>query len=349
MIRILYGRDNFQIREALTQIRDGLGEGLESNTSVLDGSKLTPQEVLLHASAVPFLASARLVIVEGLLAHLGEGQRGRGRKKAGADDALQPWRDLAARLADPEQVPPTTVVVFVDGELSKTNPALVMLSIVAEVSECLGLTKNELPPWIEARAARKGLRLAPRALGALAQLVGPDLWALDSELDKLAAYGAGGTVDVEQVQALVSAAQETKVWEMTDAVVAGDEARAVGSLRRLLDEGQPATMLAFMVARHYRQLVHVKDLRERRVRQDEVARVAGVPAFKLNTVTALANRYSWAQLAEAYGLLLEADLSVKRGLQDDESALQLVLHQLCALAPGRARAGYTRSAASRSG
>jgi hypothetical protein len=30
---------------------------------------------------------------------------------------------------------------------------------------------------------------------------------------------------------------------------------------------------------------------------------------------------------------VDADLSVKRGLQDDESALQLLLHELCDIAP----------------
>jgi DNA polymerase III delta subunit len=60
-------------------------------------------------------------------------------------------------------------------------------------------------------------------------------------------------------------------------------------------------------------------------------------------VGALAGRYTWPRLHEAYRLILDADLSVKRGLQDDESALQLLVHELCALAPsGSTRPSYAR-------
>jgi DNA polymerase III delta subunit len=98
-----------------------------------------------------------------------------------------------------------------------------------------------------------------------------------------------------------------------------------------------------MLVRQYRQLAIVKDMRDRRASQDEMARAAGVPAFKVAEVSALASRYSWAQVRAAYGRLLAADLSVKRGLQDDESALQLLVHELCAMAPkSAARPAYSR-------
>ena len=100
-----------------------------------------------------------------------------------------------------------------------------------------------------------------------------------------------------------------------------------------------------MIARQYRQLVIVKEMRDRRAPQGEVARAAGVPEWKVDGVAALAGRYSWPDLRRAYQLLLDADLSIKRGLQDDESALQLLIHELCSLAPRAA--GTPRPAHSR--
>jgi DNA polymerase III delta subunit len=68
-----------------------------------------------------------------------------------------------------------------------------------------------------------------------------------------------------------------------------------------------------------------------------------VNKFRLNAVGANASRYSWATLRQAYARLLEADLDVKRGRQDDESSLQLLVHELCALATrGSARSAYSR-------
>lgn len=134
------------------------------------------------------------------------------------------------------------------------------------------------------------------------------------------------------------------MWDLTDAIVAGNEAKALAALTRLLADGKPATVLAYMIVREYRQLALVKDLNERRVRRDEAAKAAGVPSFRMGVVSGLASRFSWEQIRAAYARLLDADLNVKRGLQDDESSLQLLVHDLCAMARagGRPRPSFAR-------
>ena len=131
----------------------------------------------------------------------------------------------------------------------------------------------------------------------------------------------------------MSSAQDSKVWDLTDAIIDANERKALRVLAHLLDEGQPPQMLLFMVARQFRQLVMVKDLRERRVRQDEVLRLAAVPSFRLGALGNIAGRYSWDALRRAYGRILDADLSVKRGLVGDEVALQVLVQDLAGAAP----------------
>jgi DNA polymerase III delta subunit len=153
------------------------------------------------------------------------------------------------------------------------------------------------------------------------------------------------------VERIVSSAQEAKSWDLTDPLVQGDERRAVAALQRLLGEGEPAPLLAFMVARAYRQLATAKELIERRASDGEIMRAANIPDWKVRSFRQLAGGYGWDQVRAAYRLMVEADLSVKHGLQDDESALQLLVHELCALSRGGSVEGraYARSAGSRSG
>lgn len=346
VIYLFHGKDDYRSRQALREIRDKLraaDDMLDCNTTTLDGRGLTPGELLAHATAVPFLASARLVVVEGLLKALGEMKGGKRGKKAAPDDPLEPWRQAAATLADKATMPETTTLVFVEDDIKKTNAAFTIFAPIARTIEHQPLAKDELPSWIERRAKAKGVKLAPRALASLAQLIGPDLWTMENELDKLGAYADGEMVEQETVAAIVSSAQDAKIWDLTDAIVAGDDRKALTAMRRLLNEGEAAQMMLFMVVRQFRQLVLVKDLRERGARPDEVARASGVPAFRLGAVGAIASRFAWPALREAFGRILEADLSVKRGLSDDESALQLLAHELCAMAPkGGARPAYSR-------
>jgi DNA polymerase-3 subunit delta len=345
VIHLLYGKDDYQVRKALAAIREDLAaedDMLATNTTVLEGRGLSPDELLSHAMAMPFLSANRLVIVEGLLRALGEVRGGRRKKKGDGEDPLESWRQAAARLSDPATMPPTTTLVLVEGELGKTNAAFPIFAPIAYTTEYGPLPPGELSSWLKSTAKAKKLKLTEGAVQSLANLIGGDLWALDNELDKIAAYAGGETADEKMVGELVSAARETKVWELSDAVVAGNERKALTSLGRLLIAGEAPQLLLFMIARQYRQLLVLKDLRERRVAREEMQRVSGVPGFKLNEAGALAGRYEWSVLKQAYVRILEADLSVKRGLQDDESALQLLVHELCALAP---RTGARRAEA----
>ena len=340
MIYLYYGADDYSMRAALQDLRTRLGgdsgDLMAGNATVLDGATLTPGELVAHATAVPFLADNRLVIVEGLLkaihAAAGGGKGGR-RKKAAADDVLEPWRRIAGQLGDSSGMPETTTLVFVEGELATSNAGFTIFSPIARTIEFAPLRTGDLSQWIQQAATNKGMRIDGHATAALAGLIGPDLWALSNELERLAAYADGSTVTRDVVLGTTSAARAAKIWDMTDAIVAGDEAKALQTMRNLITAGDPTQVLMSMIVRQFRQLVVVKDMAERRLRRDEIARTAGLPGFRIDPVMTLAQRYSWEALRRAYAILVEADLSVKRGQSTDEPALQVAIHELCALAP----------------
>jgi DNA polymerase-3 subunit delta len=345
VIHLLHGSDDFRIRERVREIASEItadGESLEGNVTTFDGRSVLPGELLAAVMAVPFLGAHRLVVVEGLLAAIGEA-RGGGRRKKTDDDPLAPWSAAAKTLGAPGGMPETTTLVLVEGELKKTNAAFSIFAPISRVVELGPLDTQALSEWMKATAARHGATLAGRSIPALAQLIGPDLWVLETEIAKLAAYAGGEPIEPEMIAELVTAAQETKVWEVGEALVVGDEERALRAMRRLVADGEPIPIISSLVTRQFRQLVIVKDMRERGARADDVVRAAGIPPFRLSAIGALANRYSWPLLRQTYARLLEADLSVKRGLQDDQSALQLLVHDVCAAAP----AGAQRPASSR--
>jgi DNA polymerase-3 subunit delta len=343
MIYLLHGKDTFQSRRALEGIRarlqtpDGL---LESNTVVLDGSKISPLELLQQVTVMPFLAPGRLVIVEGLIAALGAVRKGQG-KRTKADDPLEAWRGAGEQLRDPASMPESTTLVLMEGELDAKNPAFAIFAPIAQTTEYTPIKDRALAGWVKDELRGRNLRMSDEAIRALVEAIGADLWAMYNELNKLETLAAGDVVDEETVREAVAQARETRLWDLTDAVVAGNEREAIAALAQLLSEGEPAVLLTSQVARQYRQLAILKELRADRATEGEMSRAAGVPAWKAGKVSALAARYSWADLRRAYALLVDADLSVKRGLQDDESALQLLVHELCALAP---RAGAPQPA-----
>jgi hypothetical protein len=72
LLYILYGEDDFSLKEALAEIKEGLGdkELLATNTTLLQGQNLTLQQLIITCDTLPFLTPKRLVIVDGLLSRI---------------------------------------------------------------------------------------------------------------------------------------------------------------------------------------------------------------------------------------------------------------------------------------
>lgn len=352
MIAVFYGKDDFSAHEALAALAaklnaDGASqEGLADNTVRVDGRSAKPEELLAICQTMPFLAPYRLVIVTGLFARFDEDtRRGRGARKRKTDEsALGSWQSFVEALP---HLPETTTLVFMEGALGARNPLLKELPKSARVQEFQPLKQAEVAGWINRRAARYDVSIQARAVAALAQLVGNQLWLLDTELQKLATYAAGREITDADVRELVSFARDPNVFAMVDAVVEGRTRDSLDLLHRLLADGEAPQRLLSVIARQYRLLIMAKELLDQRVRPPEISARLGVQGFVIQRLLQQAPLYTIETLRRAYRLLLDADLSVKRGIHDDETALELLIFQLAALAAKRSGAtpgkpGYNR-------
>jgi DNA polymerase-3 subunit delta len=331
MLYILHGRDDFSCREELSRIRTALDSDgmLASNTDVLDGRAVTPDQLTAICDTVPFLASHRLVVVEGLLARFDppdRGRRGVGRPKRGPGPELESWLGLAEHL---QRLPDSTTLVLLDDELSPDNPLFHALRPHAEVKEFPELKPGAVLQWILDRAEGLGADISPKGADALRDLLGNKMWILANELDKLAAYAQGRRIEAADVRALVHEAREVKIFALVDAVVEKRPPAALHLLCRLVDEGADFGYLLAMMSRQYRLIIQAKELSVSGITSQEIGQRLDIHSgFVLQKVLDQADRYSLSRLKAAYRRLLEADESVKRGRYSDELALELLVHDL---------------------
>jgi len=263
MFYILFGPDEFSLREELERIKDSLGdrESLASNTTIFEGKQVGLNQLMDACMALPFLGSHRLIIVEGLLARfegdkgewqaLEEGEGGRG------EFEKREWGEFKNRIGG---MPQSTVLVLVDGQVKKGNALLKGLAPLAEVKEFPLLKRAALEEWIQRRVREGEGTISPEAVRMLASLVGENLWVLASEIEKLLLYTAGRRIEEGDVKGVVSYAREANVFAMVDALIEGRAARAAPLLHQLLQEGDTAPHLLVMITRQLRLLVQAKEL-----------------------------------------------------------------------------------------
>ena len=330
MLYVLVGEDDFSLRQTLEEIKRGVGDqaALTANTIVLDGQRVTLDQLRVTCETVPFLAEKRLVIVEGLLERFEPRSRAAGKKMTRLTNQKNDYKSIAAYVS---QIPPFTILVLVDGKISNRNPLLSQLSARAEVRSFPLLRDiNKLRQWIERRVKGAGGSISSRAVDLLAKFVGGNLWTMSNEVDKLVLFAKGRRIEEEDVRTVVSSAQEANVFALFDVILEFKAGVAQGLLQRLLQQGAAPAYLLVMLSRQARMIVRVKELRNQGKSKIEIQNKLGLTSeFALRKALEQAGKYSLARLKEAYHKLLEADLSIKTGKYDGELALDILLAELC--------------------
>jgi DNA polymerase-3 subunit delta len=341
-VHVFYGKDSFSAHEAMEELKGRIDQDgmLADNTVKLDARDLKPDQLLVHCQTIPFLGSKRLVIVRGLLERFESKWTGRGRPKA---KALGAWEQFPKALRD---APATTVLVFIDGEAGEKNPMLTALRPIAtDIRRFRPLEKGRVASWVTQRAERYGVRLEGRATAAMTELVFDDLWTMDSELRKLAIYADGRQVTETDVRELVSMAREASEFAMADAVIEGRAADAMALVQRLKEEGTVPQGILYRLQQAYRRLLQYMDLQAQRLRPAEMMTKLGLRhPYALQVLERQGAAYTIETLTQAYARILQADLSIKRGEQDGDTAIELLVFDLAAIAKARAagRPGYSR-------
>jgi DNA polymerase-3 subunit delta len=333
MFYILYGQDDFSLNQAVEKIKADLGdrEMVATSTTSLDGQHLTLSELRNKCDAAPFLSSHRLVIVDGLLGRFEIKQgRPRSRKKGKAGNGLGEWEGMASYI---EQMPETSVLVLVDGEMKGQNPLLEKLSPLAEVKAFPLLRGRDLKAWIRKRVKEEGGDITPKAVDLLAELIGGDLWAMDGEVQKLLLYSQEHPVSEDDVRQLVSHVQEANIFALVDAVTEGRTELAQRILHRLYNEGVAPTYILVMITRQFRLIAQTKDLGPGLSRPQIQDKLGMKSSYGLDKTLAQAKLYDSEGVRQAYDKLLETDLAIKTGKYSDKLALELLVTELACLNP----------------
>lgn len=330
MLYILYGQDDFSLSQALEQIKAGLGdrEMVATNTTRLEGQHLALSELRIKCGAAPFLSSHRLVIVDGLLGRF-EVRQGRPRSGKGkSGNGLGEWEGLDSYA---KQIPGTTVLVLIDGEVTGNNPLLKKLAPLAEVRTFPLLKGKDLKAWIRGRVKAEGGDIAPQAVNLIAELVGGDLWAMDGEIQKLLLYSQDRPVSEDDVRKLVSCIQEVSIFALVDAVAEGRTELAQRMLHRLYDEGVPPPYILTMITRQFRLIAQARELGKGLSRPQIQDRLGLKASYSLDKTLSQAKLYDFEGVKRAYDKLLETDLAIKIGKYSDKLALELLVTELACL------------------
>lgn len=300
---------------ALAAVRKKLlPEGLEElNESLMDNP--ATDALIAAAETLPFLADQRLVVVREHPALTG---------RAEADERL---------CAYLQHLPDTCVMIFMcRGKADARKKLYKAIQKYGEVVAFNPLADAELNAWIVRAFGAMGKQCSPQTASLLAFTVGNDTALLRSEMEKLAALaGEREEIDADAVKAVSTRSIECTVFEMVDAVVAGQEGKAFGLLRDMLVSGSDRLGILAMLLRQYRLLQHVKIMQFEKKTPQQIKQGLGVAPFAAERCIRQAAAYSGGEVKRAVDICLDTEYRVKSGQLNQEGALEAAMLKIFAL------------------
>jgi DNA polymerase-3 subunit delta len=164
----------------------------------------------------------------------------------------KPGREGSAAIAEYCQNPPPDTVLMITAMQwsKKENEGSAWVNAVERAGTYVPvwpMRLEELPGWIGARMADRGLKPEAGAVAALAERVEGNSLAAAQEIDKLALLHGAAPLDADTLEQLVADSARFDVFKLVDAALAGDVARALRILEGLRAEGEQVPALMGMV------------------------------------------------------------------------------------------------------
>jgi DNA polymerase III subunit delta len=167
---------------------------------------------------------------------------------------------------------------------------------------------RRLVSWIKQQGRQHQLTVDDRAAWALTDTIGNELRDLDGALSQLATQlGSGSKVGPADVRKAFSRLADERIYAFTDAVGERRMSDAMGTLRRLLDQGEPPLVLFGALSNHVRRLLQAHRFDSTR----SAGTFFGLPDWRTERLLAQARTYREEELISAMRLLAETDVEMK--------------------------------------
>lgn len=238
----------------------------------------------------PFLVERRVVVV-------------RDAQLLVADEVTQ----LLSWMSAP--APGTVLIVGVVG--AKSNKLVKAASEVVEVN--VGSRVADRVAFVKSKLDEYRVVIDHATAQRVAEQVGDDVARIDALARTLQSIYGTAPLTFSHLEPYLGDAGDVPVWDLTDAIDAGDATKAIVVARRMLESRRRAGLqIVSMLQRHYLNIARLEGSDARS--KEEAATLLGINAFPAGKSLALAERLGAARVTTAVRWITEADLALKGGV-----------------------------------
>lgn len=317
-IYVLYGIEDFLIEEMKQMIikQSVERETFEFNFAQFDMAETPVETAVEDADVLPFIGEYRVVVIKNPIFLTGK------------KDKNKIEHDLKKLEQYIDHPSPHSIMIFhADYEkLDQRKKVVKKLKKVGEVVEFSSANEAMIYEILRERAEKEGAVFTKEANERLLQMIGPHLYHLTSEVDKMALYaGEKGEINADVVDLLTSRTLESNVFALIDKVVHDRLDEGFSILRDLIKQKEEPIRLLALLARQFRIIYQVKESGREGNMQAVISKRLKLHPYAVKVASGQAKSFESTELLRILNECAKADFAMKTGQMDKRLALELLL------------------------
>ena len=309
-IYLLYGADSYNRKryaDALVKVFLPNDDGI--NLTRFYGNKVDLKELVSLSETMPFLAERRVICLEnsGLFSSSCE--------------------ELSELIPG---IPETTVIIFSE---EKADARLKQFKDVKKegcAAEFKKPTDADIRDWVTKKIGREHRRITKDALDLFLLRCGSDMWQVEAELEKVISYTFGKEgIHAEDVDAVIPATAEDKIFVMIDAILARDLPNVLKLYKDLLLLRSEPSRILGLLRDQFRLMLHIKEMSGSGMKAEDIADILEVKEGRVKMTLPSARKSSKISLTGSMEMCADTVRRINTGLIDEKIAVESLMIELC--------------------
>lgn len=224
---------------------------------------------------------------------------------------------------------PTHIILIA----AKFDKRLSFYKAFAQQGDVIELKKpyaNQIPSLLLQEAKALQLSLETGVAETLIDLVGPDLFTLTSELEKLKIYvHPRERISRQDVNDIVAPGMIDNVFLLGTLLGQKNLAKANSVFKQMIEQGESPVKLVAMVIGHFRKILLTRQCLDQGARAPQLEDVLKIPGFFVKEYVEQARRFSLSEAKILYGHLMELSENLRSTGLSKMSLVENFFQQVC--------------------
>lgn len=308
MIYFLYGEDSYRAKEKLQEIIDGYKKVHKSglNLIYIDAEEKDFNDFYSNFKITSMFAEKKLVVLKNIFSN---------------EKFCNDFLENIKRLEEIRDI----IAICETEKIDQRDKLFKALKKSAKCQEFCLLKGMMLKKWIRQELDRLGVKITPDAEDLLFQFADDNLWQTANSIKKLADYKGGAVIKKEDIELHIRPKIENEIFKTIDALASKNKKQALRLLHNHFESGDNALYLLSMVAYQFKNLLIIKEMMEKHLPYQTIVKKSGLHPFVVQKTYYLCGHFSMADLKKIYQKIFQADLDIKAGRIEPETALDLLV------------------------